>query len=158
MHNKYFWKSYYRSLFVFHIFTLLLAYFASKLVNYSRHSDPLNIRRTFSFDSSDLSISKHSTLKTHCASNSCSCLETSFLFKVIAFCFWILWWRIIMINDLPWHNSFAVTCILMSTCVYLEYIDNLRDHFKGREQQSIVAVVYSLIIHVLQKDSYSSNL
>ena len=52
-----------------HIFTLLLAPFASKLVNYSRPIESLNIRNilksaTFSFEKDDFSIFKHSS-KTH---------------------------------------------------------------------------------------------
>ena len=58
---------------VAHIFTLLLAPFASKSVHYSRRSETLNFRKnskstTFSFDSNDLSIFKH-TSNTHCVSN-----------------------------------------------------------------------------------------
>ena len=49
-----------------HIFALLLAPFASKLINYLRHSESLYIRKNSEID--DLSISKH-TSKTHCASN-----------------------------------------------------------------------------------------
>ena len=57
-----------------HIFTLLLAHFESKLVNYSWHSESLKIfgripkSTTFSFDENNLSIFKQ-TSKTHCTSN-----------------------------------------------------------------------------------------
>ena len=59
--------------YVGHIFTLLLAPFASKLVNYSRHSETLNFRknsklRTFSFENRDLTVFQHFS-KAHCASN-----------------------------------------------------------------------------------------
>ena len=58
---------------VVHIFTLLLPPFASKLVNYSWHSEILNFRKnskstTFSFENSDLTIFQPFS-KTHCASN-----------------------------------------------------------------------------------------
>ena len=55
-----------------HILTLLLATFASKLINYSRHSEILNFRKnskstSFSFENSDLIVFKHVS-NTHCDS------------------------------------------------------------------------------------------
>ena len=74
IHNKIFLKKLLKQ-FVANIFTLLLAPFASLLVNYSQHSESLNIWKnpeiqltTFSFDSSDFSTFNY-TSKTHCPSN-----------------------------------------------------------------------------------------
>ena len=58
---------------VAHIFALLLASFASKLVNYSSHSETWNFRKnsrstSFSFENSDIIVFKHFS-KTQCASN-----------------------------------------------------------------------------------------
>ena len=66
-------SSYTTKYFVAHIFTILLAPFASKLVNYSRHSETLNFRKnskstTFFLRNSDLTIFKHFSM-SHCASN-----------------------------------------------------------------------------------------
>ena len=59
---------------VAHIFTLLLAPFSSKFVNYSRYSETLNFRKnskstSFSFENSDFTAFMHCS-KTRCASNS----------------------------------------------------------------------------------------
>ena len=72
MYNKMFLKKTPQKL-VANIFTLLLAPFASKMVNYSKHSETLNFRKnlkltTFSFENSDLTVFKHFS-KSHCASN-----------------------------------------------------------------------------------------
>ena len=63
MYKKSIWK---KLLWKFeaHIFTLLLAPFTSKLVNYSRHGESLNFQKnskstTLSFENSDLSMFKH---------------------------------------------------------------------------------------------------
>ena len=57
---------------VAHTYTLLLAPFAFKLVNYSRHSKILNFRKnskltSFSLKNSDFTVFKDFS-KTHCAS------------------------------------------------------------------------------------------
>ena len=49
MYHKIFLKKHLKK-FVIHIFTLLLALFVPKLVNYSRHSESLNIRKNSKID------------------------------------------------------------------------------------------------------------
>ena len=71
MNNKIFLKKLLHKM-VAHIFKLLLAAFASKFVNYSRHSETLNFRKnskstSFSFENSNFTVFKHFS-KTHCAS------------------------------------------------------------------------------------------
>ena len=58
---------------VVHIFTLLLAPFASKLVNYSRHSESLNIRKNSEIDDIFLRRQRFVDFQTHY--KDCLCLE-----------------------------------------------------------------------------------
>ena len=60
---------------VVHIFTLLLAPFVPKLVNYLRYSETLKFRKnskstSFSFENGDFTVFIHFS-KTRCASNNC---------------------------------------------------------------------------------------
>ena len=69
MYNKTFLKKILQKL-AAHIFTLLMAPFTSKLVNYSRDSETLNFRKnskstSFSFENSSFTVFIHFS-KTHC--------------------------------------------------------------------------------------------
>ena len=60
--------------FVVHILTLLLAPFASKLVNYSNHSDPLNFEECLNIAKSFFSM-KMSPISTSCEYSKTHCLK-----------------------------------------------------------------------------------
>ena len=88
--------------FIVHIFTLLLAHFASKLVNYLRHSETLNFRKnskstTFSFENTfehfptffkdSLCLKQLTNLDAKCAKRSVKMWGTNFykIFSPISF-------------------------------------------------------------------------
>ena len=69
---KYFWKKLCKK-FVVHIFTLLLASFAFNLVNYSRHSESLNIRKNSEIDDIFLRWRRFVDFQTHFKDSLCGC-------------------------------------------------------------------------------------